>query len=638
MTARGLRQGLVLAATVVLHVLALKEVSVYFINSDGVVNGRTKRSKDCGMFRESEHVNACIRDVVAGGELRVDLVCTPKTFLYAEKLFDMQFTMHVLSCDDVVDVLMLARDLRLRNGDEKTTFYHNLARATEVNSSVFRKVRELKMQIPDVYVYALQLLRVCAGAQNMDVRVCQQHAVLCAQDPQYCCYGCAEKVDTVVSMKVHCRVARAIASRKDSLKEVLGWFIDVADVRALDMQGCKVSGLEAWVSGFERLQTLNMSKSNIDAQGLVHIQRLTSLKKLNISHNKLQRRMFVDMCMEQPAKDGMSAVVSLPRLSSLNIAYCGLSARDVVHVGKIGSLRELDVSGNSVDKKFMSVLCKLEGLELLNMNSCELSEGNIAHLRGLTTLKSLCVSQNKLSREDMMSIGTLTSLVLLNIADCRLTGGSLTQLQGLAQLCNLNVSQNRLDGEDIASIKELRNLRVLIMRGCSVESRELEQLQGELHELDISGVRLVTESASAIGRMQSLRRLCMHDCGRNQGVLASLGGLKNLEYLSVSRARISADDTAAVCKMESLQVLNMYMCRVEKGCLKTLKRLEQLRRLDMGWTPLSDVDLEAIRRMKNTEVFGVKEMSMAASSFIFLWPYREASLRPVLESGEKRGE
>ncbi|KAL0263892.1 UNVERIFIED_CONTAM: hypothetical protein PYX00_010963 [Menopon gallinae] len=314
-----------------------QDVCVLFVDGGGDAVGRAVWSGDCAMQRASGRVRACVDAWARGsggrGVLQVELACTPKTFFSTARLFGTARMDDVVDADDVAAALTLVRDLGIRYGHEKTAFLRRLACAAADCSVAVR------VQGEDARAFGLELLRVRAGECGLDIRVSGGRAVLCARDHRHCGFRSAERAEAVGEVKVHCSAARALVARR-GLLETLAWFVGAAGVRRLDMGGCKMRRLAAWVGSLGGLAALDVSHCGLEAESLAHLAGLRGLEELDVSHNRLRH----GWCWG-PRAGVLQTVASLEGLRVLTAAHCGLAARDIEDIRGM-RLRMLDVSGN----------------------------------------------------------------------------------------------------------------------------------------------------------------------------------------------------------------------------------------------------------------------------------------------------
>lgn len=167
-----------------------------------------------------------------------------------------------------------------------------------------------------------------------------------------------------------------------------------------------------------------------------------------------------------PSKDDVEAIAQIESLETLCIAMCGIEPGWLGSLRKLKSLRKLNVSLNKLSKEDMQGIGEIESLEDLNIGNCEVP-GGLVHLKGLNRLRKLCVSTDDLIREDYEAIGRMESLEALRIEGRSWsegkTQGCLAYLKGLKRLRDLDIPFNILTEEDMRGIAKIENLEKLNM-------------------------------------------------------------------------------------------------------------------------------------------------------------------------------
>jgi hypothetical protein len=131
-------------------------------------------------------------------------------------------------------------------------------------------------------------------------------------------------------------------------------------------------------------------------------------------------------------------------------------------------------------------------------------------------------------------------------------------------------------------LAQTRSLRYLNAQGLGFKGRELEPLTSlpNLECLSIGGGGPVweqhgEETALAIARLPSLRRLWVLHCGITDSQLAHLKKLKRLAYLNLSQ-----------CK------------KLTDGCVRHLRDMRSLKHVDLWTTQISKQAKDALRKAR----------------------------------------
>ena len=201
--------------------------------------------------------------------------------------------------------------------------------------------------------------------------------------------------------------------------------------------------------------------------------------------------------------EGLEHLEGLTLLANLYLWATGVKCDALRHVGKLKSLRVLDVSGNrdltDVDLKHLQGLASLEGLYI--GGSQRLSGSGLWRLKGMAALHSLDLSQIGLTDDWLWRIGELTSLEGLHMACTGLKGTGLAELRALGSLRKLNLSRTKLPGRALEQLKGLLSLEVLDLshvtgRITDADLLNLKELS-RLGVLDLTGTRRLSSALAA---------------------------------------------------------------------------------------------------------------------------------------------
>ncbi|XP_067940252.1 leucine-rich repeat protein lrrA-like [Watersipora subatra] len=169
-------------------------------------------------------------------------------------------------------------------------------------------------------------------------------------------------------------------------------------------------------------------------------ESLTNLKELDISSSKL----------DSDSPVGMNKLMSLKKL---NLHDCGLP-KFPFRFDSLTNLKELDISMNKLDSDSLVGMGKLMSLEKLYMCSCDLMKLSFS-FDSLTNLKELDLNLNKLDSDSLVGIEKLVSLEKLI-------------LSSLIKLRDLALWGNPLNPETLDEIVKLDSLEYLDLGSCQL--------------------------------------------------------------------------------------------------------------------------------------------------------------------------
>lgn len=246
---------------------------------------------------------------------------------------------------------------------------------------------------------------------------------------------------------------------------------------------------------------------------LAKLPYLTSLTVYNAKSDELDsigyltqlQSLIITGC--SPSSATMSAIASLPNLTELTLAQCGLT--DISVLAALRNLQYLDLSYNSI--RDISALRSMDALQTLFMSHNALEDLNalsslsnlrtlnvsynsitsLAPICSIVSLRSLDISNNMLS--NLGAVNNLSALTYLNAGYNDLT--DITVLSGCTALTELNLSNNVLtDLSPLAGLTGIErldfsynqvtdlpdwstNCNLVIINGSYNQLTDLEELQ-----------------------------------------------------------------------------------------------------------------------------------------------------------------
>lgn len=269
----------------------------------------------------------------------------------------------------------------------------------------------------------------------------------------------------------------------------------------------------AYLTGLQKLCIYDVSSDNLSV-----ISSLTQLTTLDIRNVSL-------------SQTELSAIGSLPNLTDLTLAGCGLSS--VEALSGLRNLNRLSLSGNTIrDISALSFMTELHELDLSNN-----AVTNLNAISGLKKLTHLNLADNSVS--SLIPLSGCANLVLLDVSGNALTG--LNGIEDMKQLSCLYAARNQL-----TDISLLAATPVLVE--LDVSENNLTDI-GVLSQLkQLQGLNFSHNQVTALPDFSSDCSLVLINGSYNQlGTLVPLGGLKMLNIVILDYNNIYWVDPLAKC-------------------------------------------------------------------------------------------
>ncbi len=333
-----------------------------------------------------------------------------------------------------------------------------------------------------------------------------------------------------------------------------------------------------------------LKMSSFTSAGLVHLQGLTALERLDLSStSKLDA-------------DALSQLQALPRLKWLSVGGAKLSAGSLAAIAKCKSLETLDLGHceNMVGAELRDIAAmpRLRELDLTGVEG--LKAGELLLLKRAVGLRSLRLSEMITLEDDVVvGLAPLKKLRSLSIAHClSLTDRSFQVFREMPFLAELDISNN---GQFTDAILEAlpKGLQSLRCAGCPMLTDEL--LKG------LSALPMLREfSVHWSPHYYIDRDLYQGKCGFTAAGYVELLRTTTLTSLDLSlNGFLQKDDEwpelwAAIAKDQNLRELSLRgFSAVGDAQCRDLAAHPKLERLTLATTSVTDRGLEFLAEAKN---------------------------------------
>ena len=329
--------------------------------------------------------------------------------------------------------------------------------------------------------------------------------------------------------------------------------------------------------------------------------------------NRLEQLETLSVLVGSPTSipdGGVSRLDTNSNLSKIKVIFTERSADDLSHLGKIKSLRSVELVG-AVTDDLIAHLVKLPGLESLTLSGSSVTNNCLKHLRGLPKLSCLQLTRPGISDDGLPFIAEITSLRELVIRDSKLTGQGLVHLGRLNQLTKLDVQGAQVDDTDLRHIKNLTQLMTFSTAGTNITSlarlkffRDIQQ-RAPVDVMVIEGAQL---KRNATGQITHVFFNGHQDNGRiTDEHLSLVSTLEQLEELKLYRQDVTSAGIKHLRNIVSLKTLNLYRCeKLDDAALSHLVKLSALESLVLYGNEITDAGLRHLAKLKYLEYLSIR--------------------------------
>jgi Leucine-rich repeat (LRR) protein len=290
------------------------------------------------------------------------------------------------------------------------------------------------------------------------------------------------------------------------------------------------------------------------------------------------------------------------QIVAVDLASTWITDADLERIGRINSLRKLNLAHTKITDVGIGHLKSLENVVELNLYYAEyITDTSLAHLRGWKRLEVLNLRGVRLTSQAFEHLSQLTTLRSLDISFTEVEDDGVEQLSSLTKLEDLAIGGNRLSGSALSSLKLLPALRRLDVGGMqrvdsgrwglALSDENLSRLSEltELSALTLAGANLNDRRIDRPGNKLA-ERTELPD-------ISKLKSLRNLEILDLSRTPVLPSALPALRDLPKLHELRLGLAtKIDDSAIDTLISLKQIRSLHLGGSKVSAEGIERFRK------------------------------------------
>lgn len=283
---------------------------------------------------------------------------------------------------------------------------------------------------------------------------------------------------------------------------------------------------------------------------------------------------------EVPMDDSLaSRLPQFDSLENLTILESNMTDEGWASVGKLASLRQLDLRGCAVNneqlKLAVSGMPKLRALRLSGKNG-----------------------QTSVDDTGLEVFSRCPELTALAIDYLWVTTEGVKHLADNHRLAEFYAAGTALDDEAAEILSHLPKLKKLRLAASTVGTAGLEALTKlELSELDISECSQISdESMEPIGRMADLQRLNLWRDSVGDPGLEHLAELKNMQWLNLDNTHLTDAGLPHLSEMTKLTFLHLGSTAITDQGMETFPDLPLLRDLKVTRTAVTEKGVVAVKK------------------------------------------
>ena len=249
--------------------------------------------------------------------------------------------------------------------------------------------------------------------------------------------------------------------------------------------------------------------------------------------------------------EGLVVLSKSPSIELLDLTRCvGVTSAGVNAIGQMTGLKNLKLSGPSIDDDSVRSLANLNNLAALSLQQTAVTDQGFKSLAPLKKLTELTLYGTPVTDDSLNIIAAFPALQKLRLRGTKVTGSGIGDaFAKMVLVVDLDLSETAFSNDGLASIGKMKNLRSLNLWLTQVDDDGVALLveQTKLTLLNLDNVSGVTDrSLPLIATMQDLELLHLGGTSITAKGIENLYGLKSLKTLFITRLGLTQDDVAKV--------------------------------------------------------------------------------------------
>jgi Leucine-rich repeat (LRR) protein len=281
---------------------------------------------------------------------------------------------------------------------------------------------------------------------------------------------------------------------------------------------------------------------------------------------------IVEVRFKGPAVDPeiLAGLPELPALTSVVLAGTDADDAALVPLGKIATLKNLDLRDCPVTNAGLAHLTGLENLAALRLSGksgrTTVDDAGMEHVAKLTSLRAVMLDFLWVSEVGLETLTALEKLEDLTLAQTLAGDDAVPVIAKFPALQRLRLAKTGVTGSGLAALEPLTNLRDLDLSECaSLDDAALEPVGTlvTLERLNLWRVPVGDSGIAHITPLVKLRWLNLDNTLLSDAGLEALSGMKDLEFLHVGSTAVSNAGIDRLAALPALRELHLTRTAVD---------------------------------------------------------------------------
>jgi Leucine-rich repeat (LRR) protein len=222
-----------------------------------------------------------------------------------------------------------------------------------------------------------------------------------------------------------------------------------------------------------KLDTLDLSGTNVSDAGLTSLEGLTQLNFLNLDQTKITGA-------------GLEHLKGLSNLQELSLRKTRVSDAGLAYLEKLSKLQVLALDQTHITNPGLACLKNLKQLHTLSLRGTQLTDDCLDNLASLSHVQKLDISETLITNPGLRRLKEIPRLRSLTLGGFLITDDDLDCLKDLPYLESLTLIHTLNSDSGLEHLKGLVNLDRLTLKDTNVTDAGMKNLQKTLPKLKIS--------------------------------------------------------------------------------------------------------------------------------------------------------
>jgi len=287
-----------------------------------------------------------------------------------------------------------------------------------------------------------------------------------------------------------------------------------------------------FIAGLKNLEKLSFSlhfltNVNVQDKGIDLLTGVTNLRefrctqcrlaKVNLS--KFPKLESLDLSLSTFNDEGMKSVAELTQLRRLSLRDSLVTEKGLSNLARLTKIEELDLGGTHVSDAGLAHLANLKSLRKLNLLGAELSDASVDTLAGMTQLRELNLYRSQITNAGLARLAALKDLTELDLRYSRVTASGLQTFRAALPKCKVEfVGTATVEAKAVG--KPAGSGDAAIAEWVKKLGGKIEEQGGRIRSVSLAATRVNDADAPYLGSLVRLEKLDLGHHHRGAAVSA----------------------------------------------------------------------------------------------------------------------